>query len=80
MYPEEREIGQIARLLSRSLVDFTRKGGLRWKTRRHLVRQALRRRGGFLVGHAESAPLAVPFRHVRLISLQSPESGVYFTA
>ena len=49
---EEREIGQTARLSSRSLGDFTEKGGWIWTIRRHLVRQARRCRRGFLVGRA----------------------------
>jgi hypothetical protein len=49
---EVREIGQTARLLSRSLGNFIRRGGWTWTTRLHLVRQARRCEGGFLVGRA----------------------------
>jgi len=47
-----REIGQTARLSSRSLVEFTKRGGWVWTTRLHLVCQARRCKGGFLVGRA----------------------------
>jgi len=47
---EVRGIGQTARLSSRSLGDFTKRGGWIWTTRLHLVRQARRCEGGFLVG------------------------------
>jgi len=49
---EVREIGQTARLSSRSPDDFTKRGGWIWTTRLHLARQARRCEGGFLVGRA----------------------------
>ena len=47
-----REIGQTARLSSRSPGDFAKRGGWIWTTQLHLVRQARRCEGGFPVGRA----------------------------
>ncbi len=47
-----REIGQTARLSSRSPGDFAKRGGWIWTTQLHLARQARRCEGGFPVGRA----------------------------